>query len=526
MLMAIDDMPRAYGLTAQVASNPTLPVNLELVTLTETSVVVTWFTGDPTRPDQMGRLAPMPADTRVLLAKAGGAPSEVFYDEAETPYHYVEVGGLEPGASYTLIAQSNGIPAAPAPFFTGSFIGSSVTYPPAAPLLFTTPQPPPGKYLFSIALCNDLHLGETTAGLLTSQGGVDVPPGVQQVPGRPPYPEVMAAALAREAKQRGADVLLAAGDVSRESATADLRRAKEFLDGFGTYERDYFVARGNHDRVHNTDEYDACGPSIGHGADYHDCFRDVFQAGEPTWFAAETFGLRILGLDTYDATGNGAMYGEIGDAQMSFVRAQINAAKDQPTIVFGHHPVPLEATLLAVPPAVFGLNPDDAQSLQELYAGAPGVFLHHAGHTHRNKVSVSTIAEGVAFQEVAATKEYPGGFHLLRVHEGGYAANFYKLADPLAQEWSERSRPEYLSLYPFYTFGNTADRNRVVVRDMSGLKSAAEVRAAQATPTTAPVGTLPATGSSDTPAMVAAGAAAVASATAWLRRRAIASDDG
>jgi hypothetical protein len=34
------------------------------------------------------------------------------------------------------------------------------------------------------------------------------------------------------------------------------------------------------------------------------------------------------------------------------------------------------------------------------------------------------IQIGVDFLEVAATKEYPGGFVLLRVYEGGYMANF------------------------------------------------------------------------------------------------------
>ena len=65
------DTERAYGLTRAVRSNGVaLPINLELVTLTETSAVLTWFTGDPTRPDTFGRLAPMPADTEVQLATA------------------------------------------------------------------------------------------------------------------------------------------------------------------------------------------------------------------------------------------------------------------------------------------------------------------------------------------------------------------------------------------------------------------------------------------------------------------------
>src|SRR5213078_97569 len=116
-----------------------------------------------------------------------------------------------------------------------------------------------------------------------------------------------------------------------------------------------------------------------------------------------------------------------------------------------------------------------ARQLEALYAATPGVFLHHAGHTHRNKRTLSTGAPNVVFQEVAAVKEYPGGFTLLRVFTGGYALNFYKFKSLLAQEWAERSRPEYLGLAPYYTFGNVVDRNSVVRRDFSGLRTTTAV---------------------------------------------------
>jgi hypothetical protein len=169
--------------------------------------------------------------------------------------------------------------------------------------------------------------------------------------------------------------------------------------------------------------------------------------------------------------------------------------------------------------------------LEQLYAGTPGVFLHQSGHTHRNKRTTSTTANGVVFQEVAAVKEYPGGFHLLRVFTGGYALNFYKFRSPLAQEWSERSRPEYGGLSPFYVFGNAADRNSVVLRDLSGLQpaqGAGAVSASKATtssdaPTTGGSHShaLPATGGSGRNEL--AGAAALAAGLAaeeWLRHAA------
>jgi len=73
------------------------------------------------------------------------------------------------------------------------------------------------------------------------------------------------------------------------------------------------------------------------------------------------------------------------------------------------------------------------------------------------------------FLEVAATKEYPGEFVLLRVHEGGYMANFCKSSGALARQWSQASSGEYLGLYPACTLGALADRKHVAARNFSAL---------------------------------------------------------
>lgn len=458
-LSALADVERAYGLTRAVQDGPMVAVNLELVTVTESTATLTWFTGDPSRADTAGRPAPVPADTEVLLGTSPDTLQTVFHDAAAAPYHHVELTGLEPGRPYFVAARSNGVPATPAVSSMGGLPTTSASRALAgAPLAFTTPLPPPGSFLFAIALCNDLHLGETVAGLATQQGGQEIPPGIRQVEGRPPYPAIMSAALAVEARERGAALLLAAGDISAEAGEPDVRDAKSYLDRFGKLGKDYLVARGNHDRFHTNADTDT--------------FRDVFFKKRDTWFRTEVNGLRIIGLDTYDTRGNGGDNGVMSDEQEAFVAAELNADPDRPTLVFGHHPVTIEATMTSVPPYTFDMERQQAGRLETMYAGAPGVFLHHAGHTHRNKRTVSETAPGVVFQEVAAVKEYPGGFHLLRVFTGGYALNFHKFHDPLAQEWAERSRPEYGGLAPFYTFGNASDRNAVFTRDLSGLRPA------------------------------------------------------
>ena len=205
--------------------------------------------------------------------------------------------------------------------------------------------------------------------------------------------------------------------------------------------------------------------------------------------------------------------------QFAFVRDELTREPEQPTLVFGHHPVTLEASITTVRPLLFDLDPQQALQLEALYADAPGVFLQHSGHTHRNKLTRSLRATNVAFQEVGAVKEYPGGFTLLRVHTGGYATNFYKFHDPLAQEWSERSRPEYGGLAPFYVFGDIVDRNSVAARDFSDLAPATGLAQPPIRDVAHAGGELAASGSDDRTALIVGGAAMAAalSAETWLR---------
>ena len=444
------------------------PANLELVTLTEDRAIITWYTGYTGSDDGLGRMQPAPADGEVHFGTSPNALHRVF-GSAYTPYHYVELRGLEPGRTYYYRAFSNGKPVPPTPFtlITGNAVGTSdFGLNTGGPYQFTTPLPPPGKYLFSIALCNDLHIGETTAGLV---GGSTIT-GIQQLPGRPPYPEVMLESLVRDARHAGADYLLAAGDITAEAAPIDLTRADELLRRFGKYRRDYYIARGNHDRAHIGATYDNCSPGEWQG---HDCFRDKFFRGAShTYFTRELQGLRVIGLDTYDKPGNGGDAGALSTEQLEWFRAVLAQDRDQPTLVFGHHPLVVRESPFGSSPGM-ALDLAQALSIVDEYARTPGLFLHHAGHTHRNHRTVLPVASHVIQQEVSAGKEYPGGFALLRLHEGGYALNFFKSRSALAREWSERSRQEIFGLWPQFALGaSVADRNSMVARDLSGLHKA------------------------------------------------------
>jgi 3',5'-cyclic-AMP phosphodiesterase len=446
------------------------PVNLELVTLTEDRAIITWYTGYTGTDDGLGRMEPAPADGVVEWGTNPQRLNRVAGRRArDTPYHYVELTGLEPGETYYYQARSNDVPVTPTPFtlIAGNSVGTSdFGLTTGGPYSFTAPEPPPGRFLFSIALCNDLHMGETTAGLV---GGLGIT-GIQQAPGLPPYPEVMLKSLVEDTSALGASFLLAAGDITAEAAPVDLSRAGKLLRRFGKYRRDYFVTRGNHDRAHDGETYAACRIGQWQG---HDCFHDHFFPGdEPTYFTRELRGLRVIGLDTYDKPGRGNDAGALSTDQLAWFRAELAKERDQPTIVFGHHPLVVEKSPFPTTPSN-ALEAGQAATILDDYSQTPGLFLHHAGHTHRNHRTISPVAPSVTLQEIAAGKEYPGGFSLLRLHTGGFALNFYKTRSRLARAWSERSRQEILGLWPQFALGSSvSDRNTMVERDLSGLRPA------------------------------------------------------
>jgi hypothetical protein len=126
---------------------------------------------------------------------------------------------------------------------------------------------------------------------------------------------------------------------------------------------------------------------------------------------------------------------------------------------------------------------------------------------------------------VAAVKEYPGGFTLLRIHTGGFAMNFHKSSSEAALAWSERSRMQIAGTWPQFSLGSrVADRNLVVDRDLSGLKVAPEPEATTRPPArAAAAGGDDGVGDDGFPALPVAGGvvalSAIAGATIAVRRR-------
>ncbi|HEY3715062.1 MAG TPA: metallophosphoesterase family protein [Jatrophihabitantaceae bacterium] len=475
----------AAARATQVAGAP-VAQDLELVTVTDTSFVLTWFTADT--------LQVMPTDPRPIavdsdaVVRYGTRPDRldrVAHGRASTAYHYVEITGLRPGTTYYYEALSAGRPAsarvmpvldysvlqgvdlsqltlAQMQALVGQLLGLG-QFMSASPGSATTLVPPPGRHLATIALTNDLHVGETQSGLIVD----GFPPPFSQRPGAPPYPIVMGESMIADIRRRGTDVLIVAGDLTSAALPDELARARTLLDTFGRLRlsghlghHEYVVARGNHDQPKIGSAYDSCA-AVRDG--YRDCVPGAFPLPQGRLTTTEFHGLRLVGLDTTTLNQPG---GAIDTEQWRHLEHVLAERRHQPTLVFGHHPVSDESAYTTLAGPSFDLDRTDAARLEQLYARTPGVFLHHSGHTHRNQRTASPVAADVEFLEVAAIKEYPGGYTLLRLYEGGYLANFYKSSSPLACEWSQTSSEEYLGLYPAYTLGSLADRNHVVLRDL------------------------------------------------------------
>jgi 3',5'-cyclic-AMP phosphodiesterase len=446
--------------------------DVEVVTVTDTSVVITWFTGSASAVDRYGQPQPAAADTELLLGvpdpstgqPVPGTLKTVLFDATPTAYHYAEVSGLVPGRPYAFVARSAGIVAQQTSLQFPVGVGGSQDI----PGVFTTLATPPGTFLFSLALCNDLHVGEGTSGIIFNGW----PPSFQQDPGLPPYPEVMLEALLGDlsAADRGASALLVAGDLTGDGLPAESARAKQLLDGWGRQDANYFVARGNHDRPRVGADYAGCTVVPG-ATDHHDCWGDAFGLRRQQLSAHEFGGLRVISLDTTSLDVAGGM---MEADQLHDLRRTLRADRDRPTILFGHHPVTYESAVTTAAGPAFDLDRPSAVQLQKLYGDTPGVFLHHSGHTHRNKRTFfvdddQSPVQSTEFLEVAATKEYPGGYSLVKIYSGGYTVSFYKTRTPLAQAWSHRTRGEYYGIYPNCMPGTIGDRNHTVVRDLSGL---------------------------------------------------------
>lgn len=440
------------GTAGSSAPKDLVAADLEVPTATDTTVAVTWTTYALS-----GGL--LPADTELLLGPADGTRplQQAHYDGTPTPWHHVVVSGLEPGRAYRFEARSGGVRA------VGNAVVTNLPDSPERTGIVRTLTPPPGEWIRTIAIANDIHIGEETSGLIVG----DFPPGASQEPGLPPYAELMLAGLLDDIRGAGITELFCNGDLTAEARPAEVAKVRELLDTFGEKGRNWWATRGNHDRPHRGADYVSCAP---YADEHFDCWGQVFEPRQTMW-STDVGGLRVVGMDSTHVDASG---GVIDPAQFERLEATLAEDPERPTLTMCHHPVTRDAQRTNVSGPGFVLDDPDAMRLQGILANTPGAFLHMGGHTHRTRRGAADVlpADGrpaAEYLEAGVAVSYPGNYTRLGLYTGGYTVNLYRIASPLALRWIERSRHTYFGLVPEYLLGTFGDRNHVVTRDLSGI---------------------------------------------------------
>jgi len=286
---------------------------------------------------------------------------------------------------------------------------------------------PAGELLCRFATVNDVHFGETVAGMIDDTE--DLGPVRRAARGSPPYPETMNRAAVDEIAGIDPVAVIVKGDLSLDGTPAE-------WDAFEACYRTTFgdllhVVRGNHDAYRYQGEY----------------------AGDH-WL--ELPGLAIGLLDTVIP---GATNGRITAEQIDRLDDLV-ATATTPVIVMGHHQQWIPKPGGRRSDGYFGLHPDGSDLLDDLAAGRPAIIAYAAGHTHRHRVRLMARA-GIPSIEVGCTKDFPGTWAEYRVYEGGVMQVTHRMSTAGALAWSESCRNLYADYgldYASYALGELADR--------------------------------------------------------------------
>lgn len=410
---------------------------LTVVTVTDTEAIFTWET---TEPSDAAVWCLGPGDERPRAAEHPAEPRR---------YHCARIGNLRPGTSYKYGCGSAGGAGTPDPGHGR----------------FTTLVPPPGRLLFSFATMTDTHIGQDSLGQVVI-GGRRMGESLRwRDPGLPFWQLAMQASVAEINRHRPAFTIIK-GDLTESGRSAEYDLARRLLDGLS---RPYKVVRGNHD---------ALAPLL-----------RTFGLESP-WYSFDHEGFHFVVLDTepFASPGDPAL-----SRQLAWLDSDLDAHRAQWTFVFVHRPVPprldrgrhepLSETFLLLGRDLLHrhLPPEAARAVDRATGHAPciaptaarelaerlarhgrvaGVF---AGHLHRNYVGRWPEQTGnLPYVETASTKEYPCGYAITRVYEGGYMHSYYTPADERCLEWSATTRERFESLGLRSKDGTLADRSFVI----------------------------------------------------------------
>lgn len=356
-----------------------------------------------------------PAPTRLAFGPLEFAPDDAIEIPGERTHHLIEVTGLDPDAVYFYRIEG----ADPATYDVAMW----------SPGWARTLRTPPGEFLFSFATVNDTHVGEDVAGLIRV-GGLTLTPGFTWDDPDNPYWLFTNRSAVEGINATDAAFVIHKGDVT---ADADDWQYEDALDIFGELATPIYYARGNHDRIQ-------------HGEDYFQLILGITETD--FWF--DESGVRLVIVDSNDANGSG----DVRDDQIDWLRGVLDEAESLAlrVMIFAHH-------TFATDTPIYSVNTSDALALTELLGGYDNIAGMFAGHSHRASVHFAAATGDLPYAETPATKEYPMGYCVIRVYEGGYTQTFHRSACDECLVWSAMTQDEYFGFAPFLQFGDTADRS-------------------------------------------------------------------
>ncbi|MGE4427736.1 MAG: metallophosphoesterase, partial [Solirubrobacteraceae bacterium] len=394
----------------------------ELVTVTDRSMVAWWWTEEAT-------------DTTIRISPVAGGPTRELRLEERRHVHVAAVDDLEPGTEYRYELLSGG---------RRMGLGSG----PADPGVFRTLVPPSGRRLATIALLNDLHVGEHCSGTIFNlPGGVSVPPCFD-ADTYPDYAHRMVDAAIGELAAHDLDLVIANGDLTDRGRPDDVTRALKQLHRLPA---PLLVTRGNHDRRLDG----ACGPD-------NDCLRaQAFPGnavGDGALRSVARVGRRlgIVGLDSnHPDTGAARILGD----QPRWLDAQLTALEGEgrDVIVAMHHP--LLKPIQGVP------ADEGADAVLDVLSRHDRVRIVLHGHTHANELRTHARTGPLRFLENGAIKNYPCGYALLHVHEDGIMRTFHRPVNDWTRMWTATTARETWGLQPMALRGDLTSRAFVLRYD-------------------------------------------------------------
>ncbi|MEA2497104.1 MAG: 3,5-cyclic-AMP phosphodiesterase [Thermoleophilaceae bacterium] len=388
----------------------------ELITVTDRGFAAWWPTATA-------------ADTTLRIARADGGRVREYRLERDRTVHVAALDNLKPDTKYRYELWSG---------------GQKMDRSPENPELFRTLARPQGKRLATIAVLNDMHVGERCSGTITSLNGESYPPCFE---GGDYAFRMTQAAIAEIRARDDVDFVLGNGDLTDRGRPGDITRS---LDLFRTLQVPWRVTRGNHDRIFEGRD------------ELRDQAFPEQSKDEHALHWVERVGKRvgIVALDSCDPnTGDGRLDLENQLAYLDATLTQLRTEGRNAIVAFHHHITP-QANSTHPPPLVFGVRLDEGgeQCLEVLSRHAHVRLVLH-GHTHRNYLTYDALSgPRLPFLENGATKEYPGGYAIVRVYEDAIVRTFHRMTDDFCRQWVQTSAGQIYGMQPQYTRGSLASR--------------------------------------------------------------------